>query len=41
MQVSGFVVVMNEYELSSAIINESFGGLRGKFGLKDANNDIS
>ena len=32
---------MNEYELTSDIIRESFGGLRGKYGLKDVSVDIS
>ena len=31
------MVAMKEYELTSDIIGECFGGLRGKYGLKDAN----
>ena len=35
------MVAMNEYELTSDIISESFEGLRGKYGLKDVSVDIS
>ena len=37
MPVTGFMVAMKEYELTSDIIEECFDGLRGKYGLKDAN----
>lgn len=38
--VCGFIAAMKEYELTSKIIEEAFGSLRGKYGL-DGNFDIA
>lgn len=38
--VCGFIAAMKEYELTSKIIEETFGSLRGKYGL-DGHFDIA